>query len=414
MAKTPTSRRGADRRRSSAMANVFAYRAVAGNGRFDDGTLDAASHADARAALTTRGLFVLEICDRGPRRVHRAPISAADLALGLRVLADLLDSGLPVGRALHTFDDLAPKAWRVALPSIRQSVREGQGLATALANAPVEIPALVIGIAQAGEAGTGIGPAIRRAAELTESMAETSAAVRSALAYPAVVAVAGVCAIVVLITVVLPRFAKILEDLGQALPASTQLVLHAAAFGKVALVPVAAIAGLSVVALNVWTANAAGRRRWHRVLLSLPLVGSIRRGAAVARMSHSLSALIESGVALAAALPFAARATGDAELEARVLLARGRVTAGETLSRALEAFGASTSTTLRLIRAGEESGRLAPMLAHAARIEQQRADRLVRSAVRMLEPALLLTFASVVALVAAALLQAIYSVRPTA
>ena len=64
------------------------------------------------------------------------------------------------------------------------------------------------------------------------------------------------------------------------------------------------------------------------------------------------------------------------------------------------------------MRAGEESGRLAPMLTHAARIEQKAADEIVRAGIRMLEPMLLLTFACVVALIAAALLQAIYSIRP--
>ncbi len=395
------------------MPNVFAYRAAFADGRIADGTLDAESDEAARSSLATRGLYVIELSDRGPRREQRTAIGAADLALGLRILADLLDSGLPVARALHAFEDLAPKGWRRALPAIRQSVREGQGLATALANAPVQIPALVIGIAQAGEAGAGIGPAIRRAAELTESMSETQAAVRSALAYPAVVAVAGVSAITVLITVVLPRFAKILADLGQELPASTRLVLRLSDAAHAALIPFVLAVVMATVALHAWTSTDAGRRGWHAMLLELPVIGTVRRGSAVARMAHSLGALLESGVTLAAALPFAARATGDAELEARVLAARATVTAGQTLSHALDLHRAGTVTTMRLVRAGEESGRLSSMLAHAARIEQQRADRLVRTAVRMLEPALLLTFASIVGLVAAALLQAIYSVRPT-
>src|SRR6185503_16303115 len=147
------------------------------------------------------GLFVVALESRGTRRERREPLSAAELALGLRILANLLESGLPVSRALQAFDDLAPRGWRAALPSIRQSVREGKSLAAAMAEAPLQIPPLVIGIAQAGEAGTGIGPAIRRAAELTEATAEMQSAVRSALAYPTIVAAAGVCAIGVLITV---------------------------------------------------------------------------------------------------------------------------------------------------------------------------------------------------------------------
>ncbi|MDB4878542.1 MAG: gspF [Gemmatimonadetes bacterium] len=395
------------------MQSVFAFRAADGSGRINEGLVDAETSEQARVILVTRGLYVLALEDKGPRRSRREPLSAADLALGLRILGDLLESGLPVGRALHAFEDLAPKGWRIALPQIRQSIREGQGLAAALADAPIEISPLVIGIAQAGEAGGAIAPAIRRAADLTEASAETQAAVRAALAYPAVVALAGVLAITVLITVVLPRFAKILLDLGQTLPASTRLVIQLSTGARALLIPTLVAGSAAMLAWRSWTTTANGRRQWHRTLLSIPVVGSVRRSFAIARMAHSLGALLESGITIAAALLFAARATADGELESRILDARSSVMAGQSLSHALEATAATTQTTVRLIRAGEESGRLPSMLSHAARIEQQRADRIVRAAVRMLEPTLLLTFASVVALVAAALLQAIYSVRPT-
>jgi general secretion pathway protein F len=396
------------------MQTVYAFRAASANGDVGDGLVDAESSRQAREILVSRGLYVLSIESRGHRHARRDPLSVADLALGLRIMADLLESGLSVSRALHAFDELAPRGWRPALPRIRQAVREGQSLAAALSSAPVVIPGLVIGIAQAGEAGGGIGPAIRRAAELMESSAEMRASIRSALAYPVVVASAGVMAVGILITVVLPRFAKILADLGQTLPASTRAVLRGAAVMHAGLVPSMISAAIGIALWRAWTQTEQGRRTWHRMLLSLPLLGDVRSGTAAARMAHSLSALLESGVSIGTALTFAARATSDAELEARLTLARAAVTAGEPLSRALESHRATTTTVVRLIRAGEESGRLPAMLDHAARIEQQRADRIVRTGVRLLEPMLLLTFASVVALIAAALLQAIYSVRPTA
>lgn len=396
------------------MQTVFSFRAAAPDGRVTRGVVDADSSDIARGVLSARGLYVLTLEQRGTRRALREPMSAADLALGLRILADLLDSGLPVTRALVAFEELAPRGWRNAVPAIRQSVREGHGLAAAFATSPVAIPALVVGIAQAGEAGAGIGPAIRRAADLMEATAETQASVRSALAYPVVVAVAGAGAIGVLITVVLPRFAKILADLGQTLPTSTRIVLDVATIARAALVPAVISAVTIAVAWRAWTQTENGRRQWHRMLLATPVVGRIRRAAAIARVAHSLAALLDTGVTIAAALTHASRAAGDAELEFRLLSARADVASGQPLSRALEAAHAATPTTVRLTRAGEESGRLPAMLAHAARMEQQRADRFVKTGVRMLEPVLLLTFASIVALVAAALLQAIYSVRPTA
>lgn len=396
------------------MTTIFAYRAAATRGEIVNGQVDAESTREARDVLASRGLYVIRIEQRGFRVARRAPLSAADLALGLRILADLLDSGLSVARALHAFEELAPRAWRPALPHIKQQVREGSSLASALSSAPVEIPALVVGVAQAGEAGQGLGPAIRRAADLMESSAEMRASIRAALAYPMVVAAAGALAITILITVVLPRFARILEDLGQKLPASTRLVIAASASARSAAVPAIVATAIAVGLWRAWTQTVEGRRTWHGLLLAVPGLGGLRASASSARMAHSLSAMLESGVTIATALVYAGRAAADGELEARISAARVSVASGETLSRALESNRAATPTVVRLIRAGEESGRLPSMLDHAARIEQQRTDRIIKTGVRLLEPMLLLTFASVVALIAAALLQAIYSVRPTA
>jgi type II secretory pathway component PulF len=396
------------------MQTVFAYRAAAPDGRLHAGALDAESAEQARDTLRARGLLILNLESRGARVAQRDAIAIGDLALGLRILADLLDAGLSVSRALGAFEELASRGWRPALPHIRQSVREGHGLAASLASAPIAVPGLVIGIVQAGEAGTGIGQAMRRAAELTESSAETRSQIRAALAYPLLVAAAGAVATTVLLTVVLPRFARILGDLGQKLPATTRLVIAGADLAHAALIPVLVAMGIGVGVWRAWTGTASGRRSCHRLLLGVPFLGSIRRGAAASRMATSLSALLDSGVSMAAALSLAAHAAGDAELEARVSAARGAVSAGESLSRAIEIHDAATPTVVRLARAGEETGRLSAMLGHGARIEQQRVDRVVRTAVRMLEPMLLLAFASIVALIAAALLQAIYSVRPAA
>ena len=121
---------------------------------------------------------------------------------------------------------------------------------------------------------------------------------------------------------------------------------------------------------------------------------------------------MESGVPISGALAHAARASGDAEITRRVLGARDQVIGGSSLSRALGEARALTLSAIRLVRAGEETGRLAPMLVHAAKIEDDRAQHLVRSVVRLLEPVLIVVFGGIVAVVAAALLQAVYSVRP--
>jgi general secretion pathway protein F len=223
---------------------------------------------------------------------------------------------------------------------------------------------------------------------------------------------AGSLSLTLLVGIVLPKFATVLSDLGQQLPRSTQLVLHSSALLRTLALPgICLLVGVTIV-WRLWTNTPLGRLRWHRMLRQIPVFGSIRRSAATARTAAAMASLLDSGVPVAGALGHASRAAGDAAVERAVLDARTRITHGERPSRAMETTDALTPTAVRLLRAGEESGRLAQMFTHIATIEQERAEQRVRSAVRLLEPTLILVFGGIVAFVAAALLQAVYSVRP--
>jgi type II secretory pathway component PulF len=408
VASEPTPRTTVDASRGS----QFRYRAARSDGVIQLGRIDASDIAIARRQLIDEGLFPIELEFAGTSAAHRASLPVRDLALGLRVLGDLLDAGLPMSRALRAFEDLAPPSWRVAIPHLQQRVREGASLATALSSAPVAIPPVVIGIAQAGEAGGAAGPAVRRAADLMETSAATRAALQAALTYPAILAVAGVASIGILVGVVLPRFADILSDLNQQLPMATRIVLGASQVARAAAIPVGALLAVAGVVWKAWVATDKGRLRWHEMLRRLPLIGSARKSAATARAALSLSALLESGIPVIDALRFAARSAGDAAMERRIGQASVDIAAGRSLSSAFVASDALTPTAVQLLRAGEETGRVSGLLSHAAKLEQERSERITKTFVRALEPMLIFGFASVVALVAAALLQAVYSVRP--
>ncbi|HEX2080833.1 MAG TPA: type II secretion system F family protein, partial [Longimicrobium sp.] len=303
----------------------FAYRAAHRTGMLETGTVRAESAEAARELLFARGLFPLEVRQERWREAGRPRMSSGDMALGLRVLATLLESGLPVARALAAMDELAPAGWKPALPALRDAVRQGNGLGAALAAAPVAIPPLVIGLVQAGEAGSGLAAAVARAAELTESAAETRRAVRGALAYPLILAAAGLGSLALLVGFVLPRFARVLAELGQALPPTARMVLGAAELARAGFVPAIVAAAAAAGVWKAWTETEAGLARWHAFLLEAPLVGGVRRAAAAGRFCAALGALLESGVPIAPALSHATRATGDAALTARILAAREQV-----------------------------------------------------------------------------------------
>jgi type II secretory pathway component PulF len=253
---------------------------------------------------------------------------------------------------------------------------------------------------------------MRRAADVMEGVAATRSAVRSALIYPLVLAAAGVGSVGILVGVVLPKFALLLGDLNHTLPPSTRLLMTTVATARSLFIPSLTLLAAGLLGWTAWVATTEGRVRWHEFLLCVPGLGPVRRSTASARASFALAALLDSGVNIGEALRFAARASGDAAIELRLMKARESIGTGASIGTALESAEALTGTVVKLVRAGEESGRLTAMLGHGAKLEQDRAERMVRSSVRLIEPALVLVFAFIVATVAAAMLQAIYSVRP--
>ncbi len=395
------------------MSRVIAYTftAVRRDGSRERGVIEAATREAAVALLGGRGVFAIELAE--PLQVQRrARVSAEDLALGLRALVTILASGVPLARALAMLDDLAPESWQAALPELRRRVEQGERLGAALEASPLPFPSQVIGIISAGEAGSGLTRATESAAELLEQRAAMRAALRNALAYPCILAIAGSASVALLVGVVLPRFAELLSDYGQTLPATTRLVLAVGGFARVAFIPTLVLAAIVLALLPGWLARHDRVRQLHRVLLGLPGLGPIRQSTATAHACSALAALLTSGVPLAHALSHAGRASGDREMEARVGRAREAIARGERISTALRGAGAFTPTAIRLVRVGEETGQLGQMAAHVARIESTHALQRLQRLTRALEPLLILLFGAMVMMVAAALLQAMYGLRP--
>jgi general secretion pathway protein F len=390
----------------------YSFKALLPDGSDTSGQISAESRDDALVSLQHRGWYPTEVRVSRTHTLRSGRLPVADLALGLRVFATLLGAGLSINKTLAAFADVAPESWTRGIAPMQEAIRTGMSFAEALRGSQLDIPAVVVAIIHAGEAGSGVASAAGRAADVIERSNATRDAVRAAVAYPILLAVAGSLSIALLVGVVLPRFAAILTQLNQSIPRSTRIVMGAATTARTLALPGLVCGIVLLAAWRLWTRSDGGRVQWHAFLLSLPLVGKIRRSAATSRASVALSSLLDSGVPLATALAYASRASGDAAEEAMLLSARELIVHGERPSVALSRTASLTPSTVRLVRAGEESGRLAQMLEHAAKIEANRTEQAIRAAVRLLEPTLIMCLGGVVALIAAALLQAIYSIRP--
>jgi len=398
---------------SGMQRSTFRYRALRPEGGLERGQIQAPSPEAALAMLAGRGLFPVAVNLQSERRAVFAPrISARDVEIGFRILATLLDSGLSVRRAASVFASLAPSSWSSVIAVLLPALREGRSVSAALDEASVGIPPEMIGMLRAGEAGGTVPAALRAAADLAQSAATTRSAILGALAYPALLAITGAASVIVLVSIVLPRFATILADLNQALPPTTRFVLECAEVARRAGLSAGIGLLVTFALVRVCLRRPTAALVFQNAVLKIPLIGSLQHAASTARSCATLAALLESGLSVAPALEMTAAAAGNTAIADRILRARTSVIAGHGLGAALSESRAFTIASLRLVRAGDEAGRLPAMLAQAAQLERDRATDGVRRLVRLLEPTLILLFAGVVALVAAALMQAVYSVRP--
>ncbi|HSM17611.1 MAG TPA: type II secretion system F family protein [Gemmatimonadales bacterium] len=392
--------------------SAYRYRAARMDGGIVAGLVEAASASRAIETLVARGLHPVRIARAERHEERRHAASTSDLALVFRSIASLTGAGVPLVQAVGASEALAGGNLKEALAEARRELREGRGLAEVLELARGVIPPVVVGMLRAGERGSELSAALEEVATHLEQEADLRARVRQALAYPILLLVAGVGSVLLIGTVVIPKFADLLIDLGQRPPLATRVLLSCSAVLQAYGIWIVGGIAAGVLALVQWRRGPAGRRTWDAFLLSVPVIGRVRHSLATARACRALGGLLRSGMPLLSALDAARDAAGDEGVGARLERVRERVATGEPLARTMERERAFASGAQHLIAVGEASGQLALMASRAATLSAQEADRNLRTMVTLLEPAMVVSFGGLVAFVALALLQAVYAIRP--
>lgn len=391
----------------------FAYQAVDVAGRRIRGHEEAPSPLALTRGLEARGLVVIDVGEApaaqsggGIRFGQRQEILELT-----RAVAALLKAGLPLARALGAAAHVATGATRDATTAVRARVERGESLADALGAYPALFSPLYIGLVRAGERSGDLPGAFTRLAEQLERDERLRARLFSLSIYPIVLATAGTIALCVLAFFVLPRFAELLRGTGATLPRSTAVVLGVATTLKHAW-PLLAGLAVALPLIVLWIRRTEeGRRLAARVLLELPVIRDLRRQALGARVTRIVGVLVGGGAPLLAALEQATECLPDPLARDELARVRTRVREGVALHKAFDESGFFHPLLPQLVAVGEESGRLQEFLVKAAEIFEERTERGAQRLVTLLEPALILSFGLLVAIVALSVLQAIYGVN---
>ena len=397
---------------------VFVYRAADRRGQTIDGVMEA---PDARAVverLQKDAYYPIRVAPHAERTAWPAfgrssRVGQRDLLAFTQQLATLFEAGLPLDRALAILEELAPNPRvKAIVGDVLLSVRGGASLSEALAkHHPRPFSRLYINMVRAGEKGGVLEVTLRRLAEFLEARAAFAEAVFSALAYPAVITLVGIGAIVFLMTFVIPRFATIFADLGQAVPLPTQILLSVSAgFQHYWWAGVLGILA-AVLAWRVWTGTPEGRMQWDQTLLGLPLAGPLTMKVETARFARTLGTMLKSGVPVMGALAVVGdMMTNQAIGRAVDRLADG-VKRGGTIAAGMQAEARFPALALHMVRVGEETGRLEEMLLKVAETFEADVRTELKRVLGLLEPAIILAMGVLVAFIVVAMLLAIFSIN---
>jgi general secretion pathway protein F len=352
----------------------------------------------------------------GWRRESGARIGGRDLLAFTDQLATLFEAGFALDRALAVLEELAARPRVKALiGDLLRSVRSGSSFSDALAkHHPRPFSRLYINMVRAGEAGGVLEVTLRRLAEFLEARAAFGEAVLSAMIYPAILTAASGAAIAFLLAFVVPRFAVIFSDLGQAIPLPTQLLISASAVLQAYwwLAALALIVG--IIVWRAWTSTAEGRLAWDRAVLRIAIVGGLSQKLEIGRFARTLGTMLRSGVPLVGALAVVGEMMSNQIIARAIERLSDGVKRGTGIAAPMAESGVFPPLAVHMVRVGEETGRLEDMLLKVGDALESELRTDLRRVIGFLEPVVILTMGMLVAFIVMAMLLAIFSINDVA
>ncbi|MGN6113641.1 MAG: type II secretion system F family protein [Luteimonas sp.] len=393
----------------------FHYEALNAEGASLRGTIEADSEREAARLLDRRGLAVVELRGAGapgtekPGRARERRMRTQDVIVAFHELATMLQSGVALAEAVASQAASAhhPRLL-AAFASISTGLRRGQTFSDALDAVALPLPGYFMTLVRAGEQAGLLAQSLADGVAQLEYDEHVRGEVRQALTYPAVLVVAGMGAVLLMFTFVVPRFATLLER-GADLPLLASVVLHGGMFARDYIGWIVAAVAVAAMLFARSFARAETRARWYERLERWPVVGPWRIESETAAWSKILATLLANRVPLLDALGLAQEGVRSPQRRARLDEVSRAVRAGVPLAEALEQQSALTPTGYNLVRVGERSGELPAMLRSLGRLCENAGRVRMKQFLALLEPAAILLIGGIIGVIMIGIILAITS-----
>ncbi len=393
----------------------FYYKAKSGPQDIVTGFINADTQAAAVSALVNAGQVPIEVRAANSKEVllsinrdtkDQAPkLPPEALVQFTRQLADLLDSGIPLLRAMQLLSRQQQfPAMKAVIGSMISSLQQGASLSLVLSQHPRVFSKLYVNTVKAAETSGQLPVVLDRLAQFLEQDLQMRAKVKSSLLYPAIIFLVGVLTIFILMTFVLPRLTLMYEDFDAELPLLTQIVMGISQFFAQYWWVMAAFAAGIALWLNRFLKLPSGKAWLDQTVMTVPLLRSFIENTQLSRFARTLGMLLESGVPVVAALESVTAVIDNQVLHAQVTTMAARVKEGMSLTQAVKASPFFPEVAADLIAVGQESGKLERGLYKLAAGCERKASELAQVFVTILGPAVLVAVVAIVGLMIVAIL----------
>jgi general secretion pathway protein F len=397
----------------------YLYKAVTPVGQTVEGSMEGKDEAAILHGLHQLGYIPIRIASPYEKESRlpfpfflRHRVGVKTLLVFTQELATLLSAGLPIDRSLSLLGTLTENSrMREVAQEVLKRVEGGSSLAEALGQYPGIFPKLYVNMVKAGESGGFLEVILSRLAQYLQSSKEIRDQLISVMLYPSILTVVSAISIIILVTFVIPRFATIFSDMGQAIPLPTQIVLT---FSH--LITGYWWAGLGMIVLivggfKIYTRDEEKKRRWDRSKLKWVAIGNIIKKIEVARFTRTFGTLLQSGVSILPALNLVKEVSQNRAISQSIAYVHDRLREGKGISKSLEETGVFPPLAVHMIGVGEETGRLDEMLVKVAQTYEESVQTAIKRFVSLLEPLIIVIMGGVVFFIVISILLAIFSIN---
>jgi type IV pilus assembly protein PilC len=381
---------------------TFSYQARDGAGNIVNGIQDAINEDNAVTTLMSRGLMVLSLQQKAAAsrsKKRSTSVKETDLVLFTRQLATMIEAGISLVQALTALyeqcDPKRQKGLRNVISDVTAHVQGGESFNEAIAKHPRVFNRLFVSMVKAGEAGGLLSEILDRLAGFLEASARLRKKVKSAMTYPTIVICIAFLITTFLIVRVVPVFGEIFKDFGAKLPGPTQFLIDLSDFVRAKWYFLILGIGGSIFGIRAFLHSTRGRQLSDRWKLKLPVYGPLIHKICMSRFSRTFAQLIRSGVPILEVLDIVGGSAGNHVVEESIKGVSLDVEKGDNLSVALSKKQIFPPMMLRMVAAGESTGRIDGMLEKMADFWDEEIEAMLDALTSLIEP-LLIVFLGVI------------------